>query len=84
MSASLEATTCRQAGDDCFTSESGLLLHKQGLTTKTKVSLKLVMAPTVRVSIFFCFGRKILIRLRTVITARIAVCVYKMGHVGIH
>ena len=40
------------------------------------------MAPTVRVSIFFCFGRKILIRVRAVITARLAVCVYKMGRVS--
>ena len=40
------------------------------------------MAPTVRVSIFSCFGRKIIVRVHTVITARLAVCVYKMGHVS--
>ena len=40
------------------------------------------MAPTVRVSIFSRFGRKIIVRVRTVISARLAVCVYKMGHVS--
>ena len=40
------------------------------------------MAPTVRVSIVSCLGRKIIIRVLAVITARLAVCVYKMGLVS--